>query len=188
MGVLERRSGVQVDVFDVPIFFSYSIRSSGIVPFSSINFTRFVPSSAQFSTEVKDKILLPCFEENFSSFHQFRRDPLRRGVIIGNHDKNNKMDVDEVLSPYDYNPYATNCFETKKSPFVIYRVAQYHTAQILFDTQPFLALLARLCEGHPQPGHYIFQTLGWFLWRLLARFLFTHQSGDRDCGFVQNIV
>ena len=43
------------------------IRSSGTVPLSSIDFARFISSSAQFSPEGKDKILLPRFEENFST-------------------------------------------------------------------------------------------------------------------------
>ena len=68
---------------------------------------------------------------------------------------------------------------------MIYSASQYRTPQILFDTQSFLTLLARLCEGFPQPGHYIFQTLGRFLWRLLVRLPFTHPSMDE---FVQNII
>lgn len=60
----------------------------------------------------------------------------------------------------------------------------YSAAQYKFYLRLFLTLLARRCEGLPQPGHYIFQTLGSFSWRLLERLGFIHPSVDGDWGFI----
>ena len=87
-----------------------------------------------------------------------------------------------ILGPGPVRNLSKSFFCDKKFP---HSAAQHHTTQILLDTQPFLTLLARLCEGLPQPGHYIFQTLGWFLWRLFVRLPFTHPSVD---GFARNIT